>query len=488
MQFRAHARRVVQVGGGTTLALASMLSASRADAQGFGLNEIGTCAIGRGFAVTGAPCEDASVLYWNPGAAATMPRGLSAYGGVSAVQVKGAFTADYTRREYEGDVPIELPPFLGVTWKGAGRLALGVAAYVPYGLTSQWRDDFPGRFSAQKASLQTIYAQPTIAYEIVPGRLSIGGGPVIGYSRLELRQSLDFSTQPINRAAPTGPTFAALGFAPGTEFGVGEVKGDGTGFGYNLGIHAKLTPTFSVGARYLSEVRFDYEEAEATFTPSAQASQYVIRAGNPLLAQVPGLQPGATLANVVAPQFTAGQTLGPNQTASTRIDHPAQFQVGVGFTGIANTTLSADYALIRWTSFQELPVNFTTADGQPSVALSRTLIEDYEDSHSFRAGLEHRFGGGVAGRAGFSYATTPAPDVTVTPLLPDMDRYNFNVGLGLPLGERFALDAGYLRVETEGRRGRTGERASRSESAESLNNGFYALNANIFSVSLKARF
>ncbi len=493
MQFRAHARRVVQVGGGATLVVASVLTATatRAHAQGFGLNEIGSCAIGRGFAVTGAPCEDASVLYWNPGAAATMPRGLSAYGGVSAVQVQGSFTADYTRREYEGDVPIELPPFLGLTWKGAGRLALGFAAYVPYGLTSQWRDDFPGRFSAQRASLQTIYAQPTIAFEIVPGRLSVGGGPVIGYSRLELRQSLDFSAQPINRAAPTGPTFAALGFAPGTEFGVGEVKGDGTGFGYNLGVHAKLTPTFSVGARYLSQVRFDYEEAEATFTPSAQATQYVIRAGNPLLAQVPGLQPGATLANVVAPQFTAGQTLGPNQTASTRIDHPAQFQVGVGFTGFTNTTLSADYAMIRWSSFQELPVNFTTAEGQPSVALSRTLIEDYEDSHSYRVGLEHRFGGRVAGRLGYSRATTPAPDETVTPLLPDMDRHNFNVGLGLPLGERFALDAAYLRVETEGRRGRTGERPeglSAAETVTQLNNGFYALNANIFSVSLKARF
>ena len=30
-----------------------------AHAQGFGLNEIGSCAIGRGFAVTGATCDAA---------------------------------------------------------------------------------------------------------------------------------------------------------------------------------------------------------------------------------------------------------------------------------------------------------------------------------------------------------------------------------------------------------------------------------------------
>ena len=76
----------------------------------------------------------------------------------------------------------------------------------------------------------------------------------------------------------------------------------------------------------------------------------------------------------------------------------------------------------------------------------------------------------------------------MTPLLPDMDRYNFSVGLGLPLGDRFALDASYLRVETEGRRGRTSERAARTETAAQLNNGWYALNANIFSASLKLQF
>jgi long-chain fatty acid transport protein len=484
MQQRAHAGRPAARALVPALAAAALWAPwSAARAQGFGLNEIGSCAVGRGFAVTGAPCEDASVLYWNPAAAATLARGLQGYGGLSAVQVNGRFTADVTGREYEGDVPVELPPFLGLTWKGAGRLSLGAAAYVPYGLTSQWRDDFPGRFSAQRASLQTIYAQPNLAFELVPGRLAVGGGPVFGYSRLELRQSLDFSAQPISRANPMSPTFAALGFTPGTEFGVGRVEGSGTGFGYNLGVYARPTRALSVGARYLSEVRFDYEDAEATFAPSPQASTYVFRQGTPLPAPV-----GSTLEQLTAGQFLPDSALGPGQTAATRIDHPAQLQVGVGFTGLANTTLSADYALTRWSSFGELPVNFTTARGQPSAALSRTLIEDYEDSHAVRVGAEHRFGGRVAGRAGFSYATSPAPDVTVTPLLPDMDRYNFSAGVGIPLGARLLLDAAYLRVETEGRRGRTGERESRAQTAEELNDGVYSLGANIFSVSLRARF
>jgi long-chain fatty acid transport protein len=472
-----------QVGWWTAAAVCALPAAQRAaGAQGFGLNEIGSCAIGRGFATTGAPCEDASVLYWNP-AAATRLRGLSVYGGVTGIQVKGSFTQDVSGRKHEGDVPVEFPPFLGVNWKGsgtgaAGRLALGVAAYVPYGLTSQWRDDFPGRFAAQKASLQTIYVQPNVAYELVPGKFSVGAGAIIGHSSIELRQALDFSEQAAPAPAPAGTTFATLGFAPGTEFGRAVLKGDGMAYGYHVGAHLQATPTFAIGVRYLSKLTFDYEDADATFTVSPLAASYVLPGGNAL-----GAQPGTTLAQLVAPNFAAGGPLAPGQRPSTSLAHPAQFQLGIGYTGWAGTTLSADYALVQWSAFKELDLNFG-----PTSPLTSTLYEDYENSSSVRLGAEHKYPSGLAARAGFGYVQTPAPDVTVTPLLPDMDRYDFGVGVGIPLGRALVLDASYLRVETEGRRGRTGERTSRAQTAAQLNNGWYALNANVFSASLKLQF
>ena len=48
------------------LALAIVGLPGGARAQAFGLNEIGSCALARGFAVTGAPCDDGSSIYWNP--------------------------------------------------------------------------------------------------------------------------------------------------------------------------------------------------------------------------------------------------------------------------------------------------------------------------------------------------------------------------------------------------------------------------------------
>ena len=482
MRLRAHARRSWSALAAVGVAAAGVTAvAPAALAQGFGLNEIGSCAISRGFAVTSAPCADASSLYWNPGAVSNLPMGISAYVGGTGISIKGRFTADQTGRVYKSNVPTAVPPYAGVAFHTTPRLMLGIAAYVPYGLTSQWNDDFPGRFSAEKAALQNFYIQPTVAYELVPGRLSIGAGAILDIASIELRQSLDFSGSPIPGGG--GATFASLGIQPQTEFARARVKGTGAGGGYNLGIHAQPVPSISIGARYLSRVRVEFSNAEVNFATVPSADNIAFGPGNAL-----GLPAGTTLQQVVAPQFQSTGALAPHQTANTVITNPAQIQAGIGYTGLPNTTLSADFAQIQWSSFARLPVSFVLQNGTANAALSRTTIENYKNSNSYRFGLEHRFGGdrGVAGRLGFAYSESAAPAETVTPLLPDMNRYNFSGGLGIPLTGRLGrlgaggttLDLAYLRVETEGRRGRTID----------VNNGYYNLNANVISASVRAAF
>src|SRR5262245_19801167 len=78
-------------------------------AQGFSVNEVGTCAVARAFAVTGAPCQDASVIFWNPGAATTL-KGWSVVAGGAFIQVDSKFTQDTTFREFEGDNPLAFVP------------------------------------------------------------------------------------------------------------------------------------------------------------------------------------------------------------------------------------------------------------------------------------------------------------------------------------------------------------------------------------------
>ncbi len=454
-----------------------------ASGQGFGLNDIGSCAVGRAYAATGAPCRDASVIYWNPGAAATLP-GWSIYGGGAAIGVNGGFTADTTLVRYPSDVPVSFPPHLFVNYTGhlGDRAAsVGFGAYVPYGLTSQWNSIFPGRFEAQKATLQTFYFQPNLSIEIVPHKLSIGAGPIIAHSSVELIQALDLSQAP----AAANVTFGELGIPALTEFGQAKITGSATGWGWTFGALYKPDPTVQIGARFLSAITFDYSNASATF--QQVMTGLTLAANNPL-----GLPAGTPVDAIVASQFTSGALV--SQSASTKITHPLQAEGGVGYTGIHSFLIDLDVDYVGWDAFQTLPITF---NGPAAAAgLNRVLLEDYGNSWAVRLGLEHVFGDsvdGITGRAGFSYATTPAPPETVTPLLPDMNRYNGSLGIGIPFSRQVSLDAAYLHVFTEGRRGRVIEltganELTGSQAAAELNSGFYDLAADVFSLSLRLHF
>ncbi|MDB4884095.1 MAG: long-chain fatty acid transport protein [Gemmatimonadetes bacterium] len=440
-----------------------------AGAQAFGLNEIGSCALARGFAATGSTCDDPSTVYWNPGAL-PRARGLSVLAGAAVIKIDGDFTSDTTFRRYDADVPTAVVPHLFVNYRPAERFAVGLGVYVPYGLTSQWKDDFPGRFAAQKASLQTIYVQPNIAFQITDG-WSIGAGPVIGHSTVELIQGADLSSL---ATSATGPTFGQLGIAKRTEFARVTLKGSALAYGVNAGLHGRISPNWEMGVRFLSQLYFKYDDADATF--EQRPTGLTLAAGNPL-----GAPAGTPVDALLAGQFTGSGAL-TAQKVSTQIMHPAQAQLGFGYTGFQNTTVSLDYAWVGWKSFKTLPVNFQG----PAKSSSRQLLEYYNNTSSIRLGLEHRYTGGAALRAGFAAAAAAAPDVTVTPLLPEQDRSYLTFGGAYPLTKSLSLEGAFAHIFTPGRRGRIDERTSITQTAEQLNSGAYTLRANILSFSLKA--
>jgi long-chain fatty acid transport protein len=214
-----------------------------------GENEIGTCALSRAFANTSAPCDDASTIYWNPGVLPKTP-GLSVLAGAAVIPLQGDFTQDTTFQRYDTDIPTAVVPHVFVNYRPSGRFAYGLGAYVPYGLTSQWGDEFPGRFAAKKASLRTIYVQPNVAMQLTEG-WSVGIGPVIGHSSVELVQAVDLAQQ----VPPGSPvSFGQLGIPKRTEFARATLKGDAMAYGVNLGVHGRLTPTWEVGGRFLSQL------------------------------------------------------------------------------------------------------------------------------------------------------------------------------------------------------------------------------------------
>ena len=464
------------------LALTALTVAGTAlRAQGFGLNEISTCGLGRGYAAVANGCHDASSIYWNP-AAVTNLNGWTWAVGAAAIVIDGKFVQDTTFRTYKGDVPTAIIPNAFVNYHNpSSRLSYGVGAYVPYGLTSQWHDDFPGRFSAKKASLQTIYVQPNVGWQINKN-WSIGAGPIIGHSSVELIQSVDLSQQ-VETIGGNSVTLAQLGIPQRTEFARARLKGDAWGYGAHIGIQGKLSPNWTLGLRYLTKIDFKYDDADATFTQVATGLVVPAAIPNPANPTQIVIPAGTSIDAIVAPFFAAGAPLS-SQKVGTKISHPSQFQAGFAYTGIPNWEFEADYAFVGYKSFKELPINFSN-DSTPD----RTLIENYNNSSALRLGAEYKFANNVHVRGGFAGVTRAAPDITVTPLLPEQDRANYSLGFSLPVMGRLVVDGGWVLVTTPGRRGRIDERSSTTtQTAAQLNTGVYSLTANIFALSLKSSF
>lgn len=457
-------------------------STSLVEAQAFGINEIGTCAASRGFAVTGSPCADASSIFWNPGMMASK-KGWNILAGAAAIQVNAKFTQDTTFREFDGDIPLAIVPHAFLNYKSSetSKLSYGLGFYVPYGLTSQWTDSFPGRFSALKAALATFYVQPNVAYQI-NDKWSVGGGPVIGHSSVELIQGIDLHETPTQTP---GVTFGNLGIPRGTEFARATLEGSSLAYGGHIGVYGKPSADVTVGLRFLSPLEFEYDDADASFEQIN--TNIVLPPGNPICTRQPAACGGSTTASadidaIMAGQFAAGGAL-VTQKVATKITHPAQIQAGVGYSGFSDWLISVDYAWTGWKRFKELPVNFSNA-----TTPDRVLIENYNHSSALRVGGQRAFTNGAQLRLGFAGVASAAPDETVTPLLPEQDRSYASIGGSYPLTSALTIEGAYLRVMAAGKRGRTIERTSLSQTAQQLNSGVYDLSANVFSISLKANY
>jgi len=526
------------------------LAPRSAQAQAFGLNELGSCAFARGFAVTSSPCKDASTIFWNPGAAAGL-KGNSLLVGAAAIAINAKFTRDSALGEHKADVPLALVPHFFFNRSMGDRMAVGIGVYVPYGLTSQWKDDFPGRFLAKKASIHSIYIQPNFAMSFKKGNWMFGGGPVFAMSNVELVQAADLADQVASVDSVTAPTtrnvirFSQLGIARKTEFARATLKGSATGMGISLGGMGKLNDKWTMGFRYLSAIKMEYNDADASF--EQKATGLVFATGNPLgypagtlfdtlvairgrfCSAASGTMPVAPGATPGSAQTCAAIGLLGNQKVKTAITHPDQFQIGFAYSGFKDWNIAVDYAWTGWRKFGELPVDFAN-DSLPTCRSTKTaldptvcdfstidkkftttssaiapvavtlpagatgsidapLFEDYNNTSSLRVGVEHTLKSGWIVRLGFAGVASAAPDETVTPLLPEQDRSYWSIGSAIPIiKDKVTLDATYGLVLGSGRRGRIDERLSRAQSGLALNSGIYDLSANVFSMSLKANF
>ncbi len=351
--------------------------------------------IGMGHTGTGIQTGTSSIFF-NPGAMSFLrENGVTI--GASGIISKIAYRApEPTATTAAADNPLGTPFSVYAAYNVSEKLTVGLGVYTPFGSTVNWGEDWNGRFALSQLSLEAVFIQPTLSYQITE-KLGIGAGLTIATGSVNLQRVLPLQNQ------------------DGTE---GEIELDGgakTGFGFNAGIYFEPTEQFSLGLSYRSQVDLSVEEGSVTFTnvPASASANF---------------QPGT--------QFSAELPL------------PSTLSLGIGYKPSEQLTLAVDVSRVGWSAYEELRFDFTkpVAGNESSVS-----GRNYEDAYIYRIGAEYEVSDALALRAGAYLDQTPVQDGYLTPETPDADSRGLSVGLGYRISDNFAVDASFLYINKKER-------------------------------------
>src|SRR3989442_11255113 len=113
-------------------------------AQGFGVYEHNTCAMGRAGVTAARPCADGSAIYFSPAGLAGLT-GAHLSAGVTLIGAQGSFTDDFLANQSDLKNPLIPVPNIYVTHALSPKVTAGVRVYPPDGLENKWgRAHLPG--------------------------------------------------------------------------------------------------------------------------------------------------------------------------------------------------------------------------------------------------------------------------------------------------------------------------------------------------------
>ena len=390
-----------------SVSAAALLIASYAQGAGFALIENSASGMGSAFASGGAAGEDASTMWFNP-ASMTLLKGQNMMAGLHYVAPQDDFTnqgstnADGTPLSgpnSEGGKPAVIPNFY-YTGQVTDTLFLGLGINVPFGMGTEYDDDWVGRYHAVKTDLMTININPAIAYRI-NDQWSIGGGINVQYVDLTLTSAIDFG---------------ALAGHPGAADGFADLQADNAddiSFGWNIGVLYELSKSTRFSLAYRSSITHDAKGNADFSVPASTGTAAIVSTG----------------------AFTDSGIY-----ASVELPASASFSAFHSFND--SFDLMADVLWTQWSVFDELRIKYNNPAQPDSVT-----TENYQDQWRFALGGRYHVNRDLIFRAGLAYDEKAVPDEQHrTPRIPDNDRTWVSLGMGYQFSEMIGMDLGYAHL------------------------------------------
>jgi long-chain fatty acid transport protein len=388
---------------GVALAVAS---AGTAHAAGFALKEQSAQDQGASFAGASARADDPSTLFFNPAGMTRLPGYQVSVSGSMILPQGNLDSGLSTINTPAGRVSTggtvgnnaisqALLGSLYATARLSPEWSVGVAATVPYGLTTKYDTDSVARYYALTSYLRTYNITPSVAYKPIP-ELSIAAGLQIQVADARLSNAIDFGT--------IGAGLRIPGFRPGQRDGIASLKGDDTAFGWQVGLLYEPVPGTRLG--------FDYRSAVFhTLTGSINFQ-------------------GVPAPLTAVPTFRGG-------SLTAKLATPDVYSFGLS-QDVGDVTLLAQFDYTMWSRFRNLLATWPTG--------SSLTVENWTNSGMVSVGADWRVTPEWTLRSGIAYDQTPVQLVDRTPRIADADRYWLSVGATWKPTSKIAVSAAYTHV------------------------------------------
>lgn len=446
----------------TVLAGAFLATATLAYGAGYKINEQGAKAMGMANAFA-AQADDPTALYYNPAGIAYL----------KGAQINlGSLVIAVPQTEFTGTTPLSGNPPLGTgttpVYEQAKRdlfisptlyatyslervpVTFGLGINSIYPLAKSWDDSSTFRNQIQNISIKPINFQPTVAYRFDDWHLAVAAGLDVTHAIVSLQKTV-YSPY----IDPTNPT------PPAGAYEVGNLGVDGTAtdVGYNLGVRWQPVPPLTFGVSYRSEITL-HVKGDANF-----------------LATTPTGYGAIGLTNTAPFPYSRTRV---TSAASTDITLPDSLILAVAWKPMEKLTLEFDAERTGWSCFDKLQINFDSP--QFAAFNNQPDAKNWKDAWAYKVGGQYALTKMVDLRAGYAYDTSPIPDSTLGPELPDADRHNVSFGLGLH-NDYATVDLAYMWVHFV-------DRTVNNQDMTTLKgeNGTFTSDAHLFGANLTVKF
>lgn len=392
-------------------ALLALAFSGAASASGFQLiGEQNASGLGNAGAGSAAVAENASTIFYNPAGMTQLQAREVSLGGTlvktnfefsNSGSSTGALSGDGGNGGSLGFVPNAYMSF-AIT----KDLYIGLGLGAPFGLKTEYDDNWRGAAQSVSFDIKTINLNPSIAWR-ANDFVSLGFG--LNWQRVEAEYIRKVSV--VNApAGALGPGRPAMNFSGATA----TLKLSDDSWGWNAGALFNLGPATKLGVSYRSAVKYE-------------TTGDVGVSGN-----------GTTAGNTAATVLNAG---GASSDTKASIKMPDTFIFSATHKIGNQWELLGD---VSWTGWSSIPkVDIIRASGVLNGQVAQVLDTDFRDTWRFAVGTTYTMNDAWKLKLGVAYDQTPVknPEHRLTSL-PDNNRTWFSAGAQWKPSKTMAIDVG----------------------------------------------